>query len=137
MTQYYCRVENGQIVDGPRSLPKNWGNISNLPALELAQLIARGWRPVVDDTPTYDPASQRLGAPSYAIEADRVVRTWAVENIPPETPEEVMMRTDYVSFTEFEYLVKKLIQKGVLSTADIPQAYLDRIAERDEARSQM
>lgn len=41
----YAYVENGQIVDGPRSLPKAWRNISGLHHLPDSELAKLGWLP--------------------------------------------------------------------------------------------
>lgn len=41
----YAYVQNGQIVEGPRSLPKSWRNISGLNHMPEQDLIAIGWLP--------------------------------------------------------------------------------------------
>lgn len=41
----YAYVENGQIVEGPRSLPKSWRNISGLNHMPEPDLINIGWLP--------------------------------------------------------------------------------------------
>lgn len=41
----YAYVENGKIVEGPRSLPKSWRNISGFHHMAEENLIALGWLP--------------------------------------------------------------------------------------------
>lgn len=41
----YAYVENGVVVDGPRSLPKSWKNISGLNLLGNTELAQLGWLP--------------------------------------------------------------------------------------------
>lgn len=41
----YAYVKNGQIVDGPRSLPNSWGNTSGFNLLSDEELRAFGWLP--------------------------------------------------------------------------------------------
>lgn len=41
----YAYVQNGQIVEGPRSLPKSWRNISGLNHMAENELVALGWLP--------------------------------------------------------------------------------------------
>jgi hypothetical protein len=41
----YAYVENGKIIEGPKSLPTAWRNISGLNNLSDADLKALGWLP--------------------------------------------------------------------------------------------
>lgn len=41
----YAYVKDGQIVDGPRSLPKSWGNTSGFDLMSDEELRAVGWLP--------------------------------------------------------------------------------------------
>jgi hypothetical protein len=41
----YAYVQDGKIVEGPRSLPKSWRNISGLNHMPEQDLIAIGWLP--------------------------------------------------------------------------------------------
>lgn len=41
----YCHVVDGKILEGPRALPKNWNNISNLDCLSDEELFKLGWIP--------------------------------------------------------------------------------------------
>lgn len=55
MADIYALVKNGVIIEGPKTLPINWENVSNLPALTDAQLLALGWYPsFLTAAPAYD-----------------------------------------------------------------------------------
>ena len=41
----YAYVQNNQIVDGPKGLPKSWGNTSGFNLLSDPELAALGWLP--------------------------------------------------------------------------------------------
>jgi hypothetical protein len=41
----YAYVEDGKILDGPRSLPKAWRNVSGLDRMPQSDLIKLGWLP--------------------------------------------------------------------------------------------
>lgn len=41
----YVYVQNNEILDGPRSLPISWENISNFHVLDNERLLAYGWYP--------------------------------------------------------------------------------------------
>lgn len=41
----YGYVEDGKIIEGPRSLPSSWRNISGLNNLSDAELLPLGWLP--------------------------------------------------------------------------------------------
>ena len=56
----YCLVENGQIIQGPGRLPRNWKSISGLNLLPESRLIELGWLPLVDVKPAYDKDTQYL-----------------------------------------------------------------------------
>lgn len=75
----YAEIINGaiaQIIETNAALPMH---------KQRATLL-----PIEDVTPTYDPATQGLGAETLAIEGNRVARTWSVVTLPPKepTPEE-------------------------------------------------
>ena len=78
----YCLVENGVVVEGPRTLPKNWKNISNLNVLSDARLKALGWLPVLEVKPDYDPRIQSRSGPALTVEADQVTAVWTVAERP-------------------------------------------------------
>lgn len=41
----YVYVKDGQVIEGPRMLPINWGNISNFNILDDISLKSLGWYP--------------------------------------------------------------------------------------------
>ena len=41
----YAYVQNGQIVEGPKGLPKAWRNISGLHHMPNEELVKLGWLP--------------------------------------------------------------------------------------------
>ena len=69
----YCLIEKGEIIEGPKPLPTNWKNISNLPALSDAELKKLGWLPVEYPELFFDAATQKRLADTYDILADKVV----------------------------------------------------------------
>ena len=70
----YALVQNNQIVEGPKNLPKAWGPISGFHHLSNEELKTHGWLPwefieiVVNENEVYD-------TPTVVIETDRVVET--------------------------------------------------------------
>lgn len=70
----YARVEDGQIVERREFAP------GAIPAHK-----AHLWKPIEGDAPSYDPFRQFLSAPTETIEADRVLRSWTVADIPADT----------------------------------------------------
>lgn len=50
----YCFVENNTIVEGPRSLPRSWRNISGLDQMSEIGLRSIGWLPVRIDEGAVD-----------------------------------------------------------------------------------
>ncbi|MBM3365369.1 MAG: hypothetical protein FJY48_06620 [Betaproteobacteria bacterium] len=50
----YAYIENGQVIDGPRSLPNGWRNVSGLNWLNDDELRALGWLPVRIDEGAVD-----------------------------------------------------------------------------------
>ena len=78
----YCLVENGVVVEGPRTLPKNWKNISNLNVLLDPTLAALGWLPAVETKPDYGYRIQSRSGPALTVEADQVTAVWTVADRP-------------------------------------------------------
>lgn len=80
----YALVKNGNIVEGPRSLPENWENVSRLDLLPDETLIDLGWYPVVTDAiPAHSTSAQYL-ITRYVVEEDRVVETFDVVDFTSE-----------------------------------------------------
>lgn len=84
MTQY-VHVEAGQIDEGPKARPKSYVNkaanvnVSGLDHSTDAQLRKMGWLPVeVQADPAFNPATQKLGPPTYEILATKVKQTATV-----------------------------------------------------------
>lgn len=72
----YCLVENGVVTDGPRELPVNWSNVSNLPLASEDYLLQLGWFPAVLVEPSIDVDTERyLATWSYQITATQVICT--------------------------------------------------------------
>ena len=78
MTQY-CLIENSEITDGPRTLPKSWRNISGLDLLDDALLKLRGWVPYANTKPAYNADTQHLTS-EKVISATTVVETYTVND---------------------------------------------------------
>lgn len=78
----YCYIENGEIVLGPQSLPKNWKNVSNFDLLPEEIVLAYGWLPyfkVSDDREVVVDSTKQ-------IFEDRVVETFTTRD---KTQEEI------------------------------------------------
>lgn len=78
----YCYIENGEIVLGPQSLPKNWKNVSNFDLLPEEIVLAYGWLPyfkVSDDKEVVVDSTKQ-------IFEDRVVETFTTRD---KTQEEI------------------------------------------------
>lgn len=66
----YARIENGQVVDR-----------REFAAGAIPQHKAHIWRPIEGDPPPYDAFRQAITGPTETIEANRVLRTWIVQDI--------------------------------------------------------
>lgn len=78
----YALVQEGQIVQGPVPLPKNWGNISGLNKLDNAALKPLGWLP----WRFVEIQAEVLTGSTVEIFEDEVVETQTGRN---KTPEEI------------------------------------------------
>lgn len=67
----YCYTENGEVVEGPITLPMNWKNISNFYALDDETLRSYGWYPYAKVSDFKD----IIVGSSFAIENNIVVET--------------------------------------------------------------
>ena len=70
----YCLVEDGEITDGPRSLPKSWRNVSGLHLATDAELKEKGWLPYSDTLVTTGNYEVKL-ATTFVVSADGVAGT--------------------------------------------------------------
>lgn len=66
----YCFVENNTIVEGPRSLPRSWRNISGLDQMSDIGLQSIGWLPVRIDEGAVD---EKYVGSTFAINPTEVV----------------------------------------------------------------
>jgi len=78
----YALGQEGQIVQGPVPLPKNWGNISGLNKLDNNALKSLGWLP----WRFVEIQAEVLTGSTVEILEDEVVETETVRN---KTPEEI------------------------------------------------
>ena len=87
----YVFVESGEIVIYPTSLPLNWRNISNLPAVDDERLRSFGWYPcrLVEYEGSMD---GKVFAPSlFVLEGNEYVEYQQVRD---KTPEEIEAETE-------------------------------------------
>lgn len=82
----YCLIDKGVIKKGPKPLPTNWKNISNLPSLSATDLLKLNWLPTEYPELVFDSATQKRLADTYDIQADKVV---VIFNIVNKTQEEI------------------------------------------------
>ncbi len=83
MSENYCFVENGRIVEGPKKLPKVWRNVSGLDK-DPENARALGWFPCTIMEPDFDPATRKRGERRDAISADGVTISWEVVELSAE-----------------------------------------------------
>lgn len=70
LMKLYARIENGQIAERREFAPG-----------AIPQHKAHLWRPVEGEQPSHDAFRQSISGPVETIEADRVLRTWTVQDI--------------------------------------------------------
>ena len=68
----YCLVEDGNIIEGPRGLPKSWRNVSGLHLATDAELKEKGWLPFTETVVEISKYEVKNGT-NYVISADGVV----------------------------------------------------------------
>ena len=78
----YCRVESGSVVEGPRSLPSVWKQVSGFPFLSDAEKRNHGWYPGEITQPDFDPTIQTRTGPEFTILEDHVQAVWTVQDRP-------------------------------------------------------
>ena len=78
----YCLLDETRknVLDGPKRLPVNWKNISNLPALLNDELKKLAWLPVVYPELVFDSATQKRLADTLTINGNQVDVTFNIEN---------------------------------------------------------
>jgi hypothetical protein len=84
----YALIKNREIIEGPRTLPENWENVSRLDLLPGESLIELGWYPVVTDSiPLYNSATQYL-ATQYIVEESQVREAFEIVDYTTEEIQE-------------------------------------------------
>jgi len=71
----YVLIENGQITDGPRHLPKNWKNHTSFHLTPPAALLALKWYPVEYVEKSYDSSTHNHAGYDLDIQSTKVVLT--------------------------------------------------------------
>ena len=79
----HALVKNGNIIEGPRSLPENWENISRLDLLPNETLLELGWYPVITDTIPIHSVSTQYLVTRYVVEEICVKETFDVVDFTP------------------------------------------------------
>jgi hypothetical protein len=79
----YALVKNGNIIEGPRSLPENWENVSRLDLLSDETLLELGWYPVITDTIPIHSVSTQYLVTRYVVEEICVKETFDVVDFTP------------------------------------------------------
>lgn len=69
----YAYIENGQVIEWPKTLPKAWKNISWLDLMSDEELKKVGWFPVVEDNKQYDSKTHTQEWPFYTNRKDDIL----------------------------------------------------------------
>jgi len=120
----YCLVENGQIVYGPKKIPRSWRNISGLHLLGDAELKPLGWLPYDTGTPpAYNEATQYFSFVNVAGE-NSVTRSYTIVNYTQEELDVIAAEAARVQkITDAEEVMT------LSSVANISYAQLDNYVE--------
>jgi len=86
----YVYVQNGEVLEGPVLLPRNWQNISNFSALDSETLRSYGWYPHRFVSATVDETVVITGS-TFVVEGDECVE---YQTTRPKTESEIQ---DYVN----------------------------------------
>ena len=83
MSNLYAHILDGNIKQGPRTLPRSWRNVSGLHHLAKSpegreRLRSLGWLPVEKNEPGHDPELEYLVPSGLEVREDRVVWNFAV-----------------------------------------------------------
>lgn len=86
----YARIENGQCNTNLPSTGtlKNGCTVSGYDKLSQEELLAEGWKELVDEIPTYDEETQYTQFSEYIENATTVTRKYVVVDKPVEQPQE-------------------------------------------------
>jgi len=86
MSDLYTYIQDGKIIEGPRPLPKSWGNISGLNLLAdksegVARLKALGWYPWDNTKTAHDAKAEKATWDNKSFEVvDNIAKpVWVIE----------------------------------------------------------
>ena len=79
----YCLVQGGQVIDGPKFLPKSWMNISGLNLLGPAELKIHGWLTYGNTKPAFNADTQYLTS-EKVVSSGAVDETYTINNYTTE-----------------------------------------------------
>ena len=125
MTQY-ARIENGQVAEGPRALPRTTAMFSGLHLLSDVDLKRRGWLPVRDVGKQHDRNTEELldlAPGDLAVAGDEVVATWrkrtkTAEELKADARGRLAGSPDDASMA-LAGLIEALLVKGTVEAADL------------------
>ena len=78
MVMMYVLIEAGEVIDGPRALPRDWRHVSSLDGLSEEELAPLGWYPCPGEPPDYDPAWQTRSGPVAVADGAGWRAEWTV-----------------------------------------------------------
>lgn len=95
----YCLLDEARenVLDGPKKLPVNWKNISNLPALSDDQLNDINWVPAVYPELIFDSDTQKRLSDTLTINGNQVD---VIFNIEGKTQEELDANAAAIALAE-------------------------------------
>lgn len=82
MTLYFLTAGDTVLSADPVPLPQNWQHVSSLDALEPKELAKLGWKPAVDQVPTFDPEWETCRRTGWTLKSTQVVAEYVIEPIP-------------------------------------------------------
>ena len=101
----YCLIENNEVVDGPRNLPKNWRNFSGFYLATDEMLKENGWLPFTEETPTIEKYEVKELIYKFTINADNVVGVFQKRDMTDDEKSEYdqQVATEYQRSRQPEY----------------------------------
>lgn len=115
-------VENGQPTGVPVDRPTVHKNVTGLQHSTDAFLISIGVYPVETTKPPFDPATETLDAPVYAVEFDKVTETFPVR---PLTADELQALADEDAKRGRKDAFNALPDAKPLTVADVREIFAD------------
>jgi len=122
----YCYTEDGQIKNGPMTLPVNWKNISNFNALDDNSLRDYGWLPYMKVSDFKD----IIVSSSFEIIDDKVIETVITRD---KTPEELEKESVQEQLNKWEAIRSQ--RDELLKKSDI-YVMIDRWNSMDSTEQQ-